>query len=207
MPLQNRVTPFSDIERSTARGLFIGNRGCLHGDSKDLQSTGWRTKAWIVCTLEYKGLRRALMTPRRWTELFFLDEAVALAAGHRPCAFCRRTEFRRFLEATGCRNAPELDRSLHAERVGRIRQGLKTMARPGALPSGSFISIDGKAFLKHAEHWLEWTHAGYSQQPLDCALPDSVELLTPQTTVEALEQGYAPVLHPSVRTTATSPRE
>jgi hypothetical protein len=99
MPLQNRVTPWSAIEASPARGLFTGNRGCLVRETGRLASEGWRTKAWICCVLEWRGRRRPVMQPRVWTELFFLDEATALAAGHRPCAYCRRADYNRFMAA------------------------------------------------------------------------------------------------------------
>ena len=123
MPLRNRVTPLSAVEAVPARGLFTGNRGVLHDDRRQLVTDRWRTKAWIVCTLTWKGVRRVPMTPRRWTELFFLDEAVALAAGHRPCAYCRRPAFREFLAASGFERAPALDAALHADRVPPLNGG------------------------------------------------------------------------------------
>ena len=92
-PLQNRVTPFGDVVAIAQRGLFIGNRGIIHDPAtKTLLQRRWTTKAWLVCVLDYKGRRREVMGGRTWTELFFLDEAVALAAGHRPCFFCRRRD-------------------------------------------------------------------------------------------------------------------
>ncbi len=98
-PLQNRVTPTGEIVRDRARGLMMGNRGCLHGQARELGSARWRSKLWICCVLEWKGVRRDVMPPGRWTALFFLDEATALAAGHRPCAYCRREDFLAFAHA------------------------------------------------------------------------------------------------------------
>src|SRR5215831_9238681 len=101
-PLQNRVTPFGDVVAITQRGLFIGNRGIIHDPAtKTLLGRRWTTKAWLVCVLDYKGRHREVMGGRSWTELFFLDEAVALAAGHRPCFFCRRAAAEAFRTAWG----------------------------------------------------------------------------------------------------------
>ena len=128
MPLQNRVTPFSTIEAVECRGLVRGNRGCLHDNDRGLRTQRWRTKSWIICRLAWKNARRQLMTPGSWTELFFLDEAVALAAGHRPCGYCRRDDYRKFIacwaSGTGWNQArpprqPDLDAKLHADRVDR----------------------------------------------------------------------------------------
>jgi hypothetical protein len=146
MPLQNRVTPFSRIEAVPQRGLFTGNRGVLHDDQRRLLTERWRHRNWIICDLQYKDWRRTLMTPRRWTELFFLDESVALAAGHRPCAFCRREAFRRFAAAWGSATgsmpkAPEIDRQLHDGRVPPMR-GSPRHSRPlSALPAGSMVLL------------------------------------------------------------------
>jgi hypothetical protein len=98
-PLQNRVTPSGEIVSHPARGLLMGNRGCLHGPDRRLGAARWRSKLWICCSLTWKGVRRDPMPPGRWTALFFLDEATALAAGHRPCAYCRRADFLAFAEA------------------------------------------------------------------------------------------------------------
>src|SRR5438477_6228590 len=124
-PLQNRVTPFGDVVAIAQRGLFIGNRGIIHDPAtKTLLGRRWTTKAWLVCVLEYKGRRRELMGGRSWTELFFFDEAVALAAGHRPCFFCRRTDAQAF-GTPGARRvgeaplAPEIDAVLHEKRLDR----------------------------------------------------------------------------------------
>lgn len=186
MPLQNRVTPFSTIESSTARGSFLGNRGILHGDRRNLLTQGWRTKAWIICTLNYKRVRRVPMTPGTWTELFFLDEAVALAAGHRPCGFCRRPRFKAFLQAAGFQRAPELDRVLHAERTAKI----KPQTGPD-LPNGAFVAYNSGAWLMQDGILREWTHEGYKRQ-MQFPPNEPLTLLTPPTTVRALRNGYLP---------------
>jgi hypothetical protein len=205
MPLQNRVTPFSTIEAVPHRGLFMGNRGRLHDDQRRLVTTGWRSRAWLICVLEFRGRRRTVMAPGRYTELFFLDEAVALAAGHRPCAECRRPAFRAFIAAWagtsgGPARAAALDEALHRERVARIRGTERWRATAGSLPFGAFFALPESTrapFVKLNSAAAGWSHAGYTQLRL---LPDSleVELITPPATLGALRAGYRPVLHPSV---------
>lgn len=137
MPLQNRVTPFGEIVTSEARGTLMGNRGCLHNEHRELSRRRWTTRAWMTCLLSFKGRRRQLMRPGQYTELFFLDEATALSAGHRPCAECRREAFHRFVDGrrTGTAKAGErilaadMDRTLHAERIDR-RHGKITFEAP-----------------------------------------------------------------------------
>ena len=142
MPLQNRVTPTGEIVADLGRGLLMGNRGCLHGPDRRLGVARWRSKLWICCVLDWKGVRRDPMPPGRWTALFFLDEATALAAGHRPCAYCRRADFVAFAEAwRGAHrlaqrpHAAEIDARLHAERVDEPdwRRLLDGYAEPGRL--------------------------------------------------------------------------
>src|SRR5687768_17443665 len=129
MPLQNRVTPFGDIVAIPQRGMFIGNRGIIHDPAtRTLLNRQWSSKAWIICSCEYKGARRQVMATRSWTELFFLDEAIALAAGHRPCFLCRREAAERFRAAWAAAHgaakpaAAEIDATLHAERQERGRK-------------------------------------------------------------------------------------
>lgn len=193
MPLQNRVTPFSTIEVSPARGLFTGNRGILHNDRQQLVTTHWRHKAWIVCELEYKGLRRKLMQPGHWTELFFLDEATALAAGHRPCALCRRAAYNQFLKLSGRPSAKQLDEALHPQRTNE--QPVIAFDR---LPENSFYAIGPQSFLKRVAGSLRWSQAGYerAENPESRSL---VQPLTPLLTRQVLAQGYQPVLHPSAQ--------
>ena len=144
MPLQNRVLPTGEITAHPARGTLTGNRGILHRDDRTLGPARWTHKAWICCTLDWKGRRRAVMTGRTWTELFFLDEAVALAAGHRPCATCRRAAYRRFQTAWAAAfgtvpRGPAMDAALHAARVAPDKTQLRHSARLGTLPAGTFV--------------------------------------------------------------------
>jgi hypothetical protein len=205
-PLQNRVTPTGEVVSDPARGLLMGNRGCLHGPDRRLGAARWRTKAWICCVLEWKGVRRDPMPPGRWTALFFLDEATALAAGHRPCAYCRRADFVAFAEAwragQGLAQRPraaEIDACLHAERVDpRSRRQLTRPALAGDLPDGVMVRAGGAAGsgLLAGGAVLPWTFAGY-RAPVPLPPATRVELLTPPATVAAIAAGYRPLLHPS----------
>lgn len=201
MPLQNRVLPTGEIVAEAARGLFTGNRGILHGADRRLGRARWRHPHWIICALDYKGLRRQVMSPGSWTELFFLDEAVALAAGHRPCALCRRAEYLAFRDgwqaATGIRpSAAAMDRALHAARIGDGRQQRRHGADWASLPRGAFIWLDGAAWLVGMDRLRRCSPAGY-----DATLPrptsGQAEVMTPAPTVAVLRAGYRPALHPS----------
>lgn len=201
MTLQNRVTPTGEILADPARGLFMGNRGVLHDDRQTLGAARWKHRNWVCCVLAFKGRRRPLMTPRRYTELFFLDEAVALAAGHRPCGECRRGDYNQFLDlwqaSTGERpTAPELDRVLHAARAEpgarRLRRHAAEMA---ALPDGAFVLIADVPYLVRGDALLPYAPGGYGAPIRRPAGP--VVLLTPPPTVQVLNAGFWPVLHPS----------
>ncbi|MCA3262877.1 MAG: hypothetical protein ING44_13120 [Telmatospirillum sp.] len=192
MPLQNRVTPFSTIEADPARGMFMGNRGCLHGEHRNLEVEHTREKRWLVCLTSFKGRKRRIMQPGHYTELFFLDEATALAAGHRPCAECRRQAYDLFLKLyPGKRaNAETLDKYLASD---RLRPWPATF---GELPEGTMFAVDADAFLKWRGKAWRWHHAGYKA----AEIPDgTVEVLTPEGTVAALAAGYKPVVHGSAR--------
>ena len=203
MTLQNRVTPYSSVEVSSARGLLMGNRGCLHNDQRELVSQSWRHRAWISCVLRYGDRRRTMMQPRHYTELFFLDEAVSLAAGHRPCALCRRVAFEAFRTAIFPQSsirATQLDAMLHRERVARIWGHVSWNDTLGNLPDGSMVVLPDapdQVWLKHKGSLLRWSHGGY-----ECAIPISdgqtVVVLTPPTIRSALAADYEPILHPSV---------
>lgn len=206
MPLQNRVTPFSRIVESTDRGTLMGNRGCLHDDAHRLTGRRWTTRAWVTCTLSFNGRRRQLMTPGRYTELFFLDEATALAAGHRPCGECRRTAYRAFKTcwAEGAGHAAaalpvaEMDRVLHADRVEARRQRTHR-DRLDALPDGAMVARDDGAWLKWDGALLAWSLGGYARRvPVTGDLECTV--LTPRSTVAALRAGYRPAVHDSAAT-------
>jgi hypothetical protein len=191
MPLRNRVTPFGELIAHPARGLVYGNRGCLHDDAGRIRRhhAGQR---WIACRLRFKDWHRSpLLQPGRFTELFFLDEATAFAAGHRPCALCRREDYARFLELTGARGADAIDARLHAER-GRRHQA-------DELPDGAFVERDGEAWLVHRGALLRWTPAGYADrapQP-----PGAATVITPPTLVAVLRAGWSgavPLFHGTV---------
>src|SRR5271170_1569385 len=151
-PLQNRVTPVGDVVAIAQRGLFIGNRGIIHDPAtKTLLRRRWTTKAWLVCVLDYKGRHREVMGGRSWTELFFLDEAVARAAGHRPCFFYRRAAVEAFRAVWGkarggnAPRAPEMDAVLHAERLDHGRRRVHAITEPiGELPDGIMIAAAGE---------------------------------------------------------------
>ena len=207
MPLQNRVDPYGAIFRSPARGTFMGNRGgALHNDVREIvrQCRGQR---WIVCVLEFKDRRRSVMTPGRYTELFFLDEAVALAAGHRPCAECRRERFNAFKNAwkrgddrdtDAALRAPEIDADLHGARIDGRGRKLTYEAASHSLPNGCFIKVGGSAYLIWDDALLLWTPERYAKKvrrPND----STVTVLTPRPTVECLGNGYEPVRHESWR--------
>lgn len=194
MPLQNRVDPWGRLHAVEARGAWMGNRGVLHDASKRIVRS-WKLKAWIVCRLEFKGRRRQVFSPGRYSELFFLDEATALAAGHRPCAECNRERFSALKRAWGATTAGEIDDALHAQ---RIRQGEKTTfnARLEELPVGAIVERDGGAFLVGEKALHPWSFGGYGAA---LPMPDQtpVRVLTPQSMVRALRQGYRPQIHPT----------
>ena len=202
MPLQNRVTPTGDIIATPHRGMFTGNRGIIHDPAtKTLLKKRWSSPAWITCVCEFRGWRRKVMGGRSWTELFFLDEATALAAGHRPCFFCRRDDANRFRAAWERGNgvsdirAREMDAVLHRERLERGRKRLHPLPAPVAqLPDGAMVQRGEQSFLIVQGRVLRWSMAGYSAA--EGAIDDAM-LLTPPSTLRALGVGYRPVLHPS----------
>jgi hypothetical protein len=203
MPLQNRVTPFGDIVAIAQRGMFIGNRGIVHDPAtRTLLGRRWTTKAWLVCLLHYKGQRREVMSRRSWTELFFLDEAVALAAGHRPCFYCRRQDAEAFRAAwargrkVALPLAPQMDAVLHAERLDRGRKRLHAIPGPvDELPNGAMIAADSAAYTLVRGRAFRWTEQGYSAAQ---EIPRAAGLLTPPSTLLAMRAGYRPRLHPDI---------
>jgi hypothetical protein len=198
MPLQNRVDPHGTIFRSPARGTFLGNRGgALHNDRREIVRA-YTNRRWITCVLQFKGRHREVMTPGRYTELFFLDEATSFAAGHRPCAECRRARFNAFREAWGGGpdlRAPQMDAVLHAARVDS-RGGKVTFEAPlGSLPDGCYVEIEGGAWLLSGEWLLRWTAEGYGTR--EARADSMVTVLTPLPTVECFRRGYRPEIHAS----------
>ena len=206
VPLRNRVTPTSELVAEPARGLVYGNRGCLHDEHGDIRRR-YNGKRWIACRLEFRGWRRSpLLQPGRFTELFFLDEATAFAAGHRPCALCRREDYDSFGGIwrelhPGEVGADAMDARLHAERVDPTsRAQRRHHARVGDLPDGAFVLRDGEPWLVLGDELRRWSAAGY-----DATEPrrdGPAILLTPPTLVAVLQAGWNPVvplLHPTAR--------
>jgi hypothetical protein len=201
MPLQNRVTPTGEIIATPERGMFVGNRGIIHDPTtKTLLRKRWSTPAWLTCVCEFRGRRREVMTRRSWTELFFLDEATAFAAGHRPCFYCRRDDANRFRAAWEQGNsvndllAPEIDAVLHRERFASGKKLHPLPMRIEKLPDGTMVQQGTESFLIAAGRAFLWSPGGYREA--DRALREA-ELLTPPSTVRAFIAGYRPALHPS----------
>jgi hypothetical protein len=203
MPLQNRVTPTGEIIATPDRGLFTGNRGIIHDPATKTLTRRWAGQAWLTCVCEFRGQRREVMAGRSWTELFFLDEATALAAGHRPCFFCRRLDANRFRaaweEGNGVENvlARDIDATLHRERLDEDRKKrLHPLAVPlTQLPNGAMVRARDESYLIAQGRALLWSPGGY-RDTLN-AIKDDAVLLTPPSTLRALGAGYRPVLHPS----------
>jgi len=202
VPLRNRVTPLGDLVADPARGLVYGNRGCLHNARGEIVR-GHAVRRWIACRLQFRGWQRGpLMQPGRFTELFFLDDATALAAGHRPCALCRRADYDALVHLwrtlhPADRGADAIDARLHGERLdGRTRR--LHDADAAGLPDGAFVMRDGTPWLVVGSDLLRWSAAGY-----DARLPrprGRVQLLTPPSLVALLGggwQGLVPLVHPS----------
>ena len=212
MPLQNRVTPFGEIVAITQRGTFTGNRGILHDPAtKTLLKRRWALKAWITCALEYKGMHREVMARRSWTELFFFDEAIALAAGHRPCFFCRRGDAVRFRtaweggNARSHQRATDIDAVLHAERLdGKVKRTYPFMGPAADLPEGTVFASGERVFAVTGAGVRQWTADGYRAAGI---VPSAVAVLTPPSTVRALAAGYRPAFHPSAGIDASQPLE
>lgn len=220
MTLQNRVDPFGRIHAVPEHGTFMGNRGgCMHTAGQKLTGRPWVSARWIACRLDYKGWHREVMQPGQYTELFFLDEAVAFAAGHRPCMLCRREDARRFARAWTEANQPGvalesinvLDRALHAERVDPASWRQRTTrAELAGLPDGTFVTLDaepGVPLLVRGRGLWRWSFAGYEGRVDAQRLPagTGVTLLTPASVVEAFRAGYLPAVHPSCGAGAGKP--
>jgi hypothetical protein len=205
VPLQNRVTPLGELVADPARGLVYGNRGCLHDENARIRRR-YAGRRWIACRLEFRDRRRAsLMQPGRYTELFFLDEATAFAAGHRPCAECRRNDYVRFLEIwrglhPGDAGADTIDERLHAERVDRATRAQRHHeAWLDDLPDAAFVLREGAPCLVLGGELLTWHSAGYGARSPRPTRERAV-LVTPPSLVEVLRAGWepaVPLLHPS----------
>jgi len=205
MPLQNRVNPFGELTATPERGLFFGNRGGrFHTDTKTLTARRWTSRQWICCVLDFKGRQRDVWG-RFYTELFFLDEPTALAAGHRPCFECRRKDAEAFAEAWRKAHrlptrpyADEMDAVLHGERLqGRAKR--RHRRRIDTLPDGAFVALNGEAFAIHGDRLLRWTPQGYhARKPRPRGI--AVDVLTPPAILAVLSAGYQPHWHPSAPT-------
>jgi hypothetical protein len=200
MPLQNRVTPLGELIAHPARGLVYGNRGCLHDDRGRIRRR-YATRRWIACRLEFKGWHRhPLMQPGKFTELFFLDEATAFAAGHRPCALCRREDYVRFTSLwqelhPGQKGADAMDLQLHEERLAPRDREVSVRD----LPDGAFVLLDGRPHLVLGRRLRLWTPAGYTTR-VEPPPAERPFLVTPPTLVAVLRAGWSgavPLLHPS----------
>ena len=199
VPRQNRVTPLGDLVVSRERGLVYGNRGCLHDEAGAIRRR-YATKRWIACRLQFRDPRRTpLMAPGRYTELFFLDEATALAAGHRPCAECRRADYSRLTEIwsefhAGRPKADVIDDQLHAERLVANSGERRFHELPYAsLPDGAFVLHAGLPCLVLGEELLPWSPGGY-REPQRRPAHGSATLITPPSLVAILQFGWAPLV-------------
>jgi hypothetical protein len=199
MPERNRVTPYGDIIVANERGMFMGNRGCLHQGHDIVRQ--WNGKRWITCVLEFRGRRAPRWEPGRYTALFFYDEAVAFAAGHRPCAECRHADYERYRDAWeaafGKRlGADDMDRLLHADRVeGRNK---RFHVRPWhGLPDGTFVDIDGMPALVTRDELHEWVPAVGYRAPVRRPTTGTANVITPASNVEVLRAGYVVEISPA----------
>jgi hypothetical protein len=205
MPRQNRVNPFGELIATESRGTLMGNRGCLHDSDQHIRRA-FACRRWIICLLEFRGRYRKVMTPGRYTELFFLDEATALAAGHRPCSECQHARYGMFRDIWAAANpglftgplpaADEMDRVLHAERVNGERGKLTWAAPLSELPSGVMVADNGGLpYLVRGERLLCWHPGGY-----DRSIPaagGTFQVLTPRSIVRAIAGGYPAAIHTS----------
>lgn len=207
MPRQNRVTPFGALVAVPERGTLMGNRGVLHDRAGTIRRA-WQLRRWILCVLDFKGRRRTVMQPGCYTELFFLDEATGLAAGHRPCAECQRQRFREFraawvagnsdLSANRTPTAVEIDDRLHRERLGTNGERMRAGVALDDLPDGAFVALEGEssAYLVWRGELLKWEPGGYLER-FPRPVGARVKVLTPASTVAAIRAGYAPGVHVS----------
>ncbi len=207
MPLQNRVDPWGNIRAVDARGTIMGNRGILHNEKKSIVAR-WRTKNWIACELEFRGRKREVFLPHRYSQLFFLDEATAFSAGHRPCAECRRARYNEFkaawLEANrmqageGFVAARQMDIILHRERVTGEGEKVTFEAKLATLPDGTFIEKGNTAWLIWEEKLHCWSFWGYEHSRPFASFSEIIRVLTPESVVRTFSLGFRPKVHESV---------
>ena len=198
MPLQNRVDPFGNLHAVSSRGSLMGNRGILHDDDINVLRKHAHQN-WVTCALEFKGRTRTLMQPNRYTELFFLDEATAFAAGHRPCAECRRARYNEFMTAWRSvhgeiepgRSRPQtVDRMLHQHRIARGGKKVTFAAHTSELPDGTIFEFEGQPILVWKAKQFDWTFDSYRER--NDAVNGQVNVLTPLPIVEVFRTGFIP---------------
>ncbi len=199
--LQNRVDPFGRLIKTSARGLFMGNRGVIHNENKEIIDE-FKHKAWIICTLEFKGRKRTVMTPNRWTELFFLDEATACAAGHRPCFECRKDDAKRF-KSYWIQGNPthdfdmktsikEIDEVIHSERIDSYKKKVTHQRLSSEISDGTFVMINDDPYLFNNGRLHRWTPFGYENSTAMPKGTSTLTVLTPSSIVNAFRAGYVP---------------
>lgn len=198
--LQNRVNPFGQIIKTQHRGTWMGNRGVIHNAGKEIVRQ-FKVKAWITCALEFRGRHREIMQPDRWTELFFLDEATAFSAGHRPCFQCRYADHQRF-KMYWLKGNPEygfdmktsvtkIDDILQRERIAADKTKVTYEESLDVLPDGTFITYQNNPYLVKAKQLHLCTPAGY-ETPIPFPVLDKVQVLTPKSFVNMFAAGYVP---------------
>jgi hypothetical protein len=204
--LQNRVDPWGDMHAIPSRGTLMGNRGILH-DAENKIVRPWAHRAWVTCLLEFNGIKRPKpFSPGNYSELFFIDEATAFAAGHRPCAYCQRARHREFKDAWVRANVavdfraatliPDVDKRLHAERTVASGGKARFDAPLFELPPGAIFEYGGTAYLVSAAGYLPWSFNGYGA-PKTIHPAQSVRVMTPRSIILAFAAGFAPNVHPS----------
>jgi hypothetical protein len=187
MPERNRVTPYGEIIVSPLRGRWMGNRGCIHRGHEIVRP--WNTKRWIICALEFRGWVAPKWMPARWTALFFYDEALAFAAGHRPCALCRRPDYNRYCAAVNIRRADAIDERLHSERLMRKEKRTHTMAWNN-LPTGTYVHLDGMPHVVSGNQLRPWSAIHGYGAPRRLPKTGEVAVITPPLSITAILAGY-----------------
>lgn len=189
LPERNRVDPYGEILATESRGRWMGNRGSLHRGHDIVRP--WNGKRWITCALEFKGWVAPKWAPGRWTALFFYDEAIAFAAGHRPCALCRRSDYRRYQVAAGIASADAIDAQLHGERLDGRHKRTHTMAWRD-LPAGAFVDLDGVPHLVLPDRLRPWSATGGYGSAFSRTKNGDASVLTPPLSLRAIAGGYVP---------------
>lgn len=207
MALQNRIDPWGKLNASDARGHWLGNRGILHNEQQKIIRTHTH-KAWVTCQLHFKNRKRQIFAPNSYSELFFLDEATAFAAGHRPCAECRRERFNEFKQhwiaangenpATAKLPIGEIDRQLHTERINKSGSKVSYLAIANDLPDGTLFAYNHQAFLIWNRFYYVWLFEGYTKSAFD-SINEQVEVLTPRSVVNTFKAGLKPEVHHSIQ--------